>query len=199
MRRAALWVGDSFTLGDAGLVPAALTYPHLVSARLGWECHVDAQDGTGFVNDGYAASPDCAPLIQRLPDDVRHVAADIVLVDAGRNDVPAPTARLRQAVTHYLTAVRAAYPAARLVIITPTLVDRVQPPDYERVAGVLRQAATSVRAVVIEPAEAGAFVDPDRNRALVCIDGFHPNAAGQAHYAGVLTGLLQRALPDMVA
>jgi hypothetical protein len=109
---AALWVGDSFTAGEGALVPAALTYPHLESSRLGWACHVDAQNGTGFVSDGHPASPDCAPLIHRLPDDVRRYTADVVIVDAGRNDVDASIPRLQAAILEYLTAVRTAYPAA---------------------------------------------------------------------------------------
>jgi lysophospholipase L1-like esterase len=190
----ALWVGDSFTAGERALGPASMTYPYLVSARLGWSCHVDAQNGTGFVNDGYAASPDCAPLLHRLPDDVRRYAADIVIVDAGRNDAEASTSALRQAVVEYLEALRAAYPTARLVLLAPSLFDRVQPPDYRRVAAVLRVAAPTYRAVVVDPAETGAFQEAGHDRSLVCDDGFHPSAAGQSFYADVLTRLLADAL-----
>ncbi|MFZ0158879.1 MAG: SGNH/GDSL hydrolase family protein [Kineosporiaceae bacterium] len=188
----ALWVGDSFTAGEGAQVPAPLTYPHLVSARLGWTCHVDAQNGTGFVNDGFAASPECAPLIRRLPDDVRRCAADVVIVDAGRNDAGTSIPVLRQAVSEYLTALRTAYPMARLVLVMPSLVDQVQPVEYRRAGEVLREASAACRAEVIDPAEAGAFEDARRNRGLVCDDGFHPSAAGQAHYADALAALLQR-------
>mgnify|MGYP003380494547 CR=1 FL=1 len=135
----ALWVGDSFTAGEGADVPAAQTYPYLISAHLGWACHVDAQCGTGFVNDGYLASPDYAPLLDRLPDDARrYPAADVVIVDAGRNDAEVPIPVLQQSVTAYLTALRAAYPTARVVLIAPTLLDRVQPLEYQYVRTMLR-------------------------------------------------------------
>jgi lysophospholipase L1-like esterase len=191
MAQTALWVGDSFTAGEGAWVPASATYPYLVSARLGWECAVDAQNGTGFTNDGWLAAPDYAPLIQRLADDVRRYAADVVIVDGGRNDVEAGTDTLHRAIGEYLSAVRAGYPAARLVLVLPSLVDRHQPPEYGRVSGILRELAPAHRAEVVDPAGAGAFADPDRNRLLVCEDGFHPSAAGQAHYADVLTELLR--------
>ena len=189
---AALWVGDSFTAGEGANVAAVETYPHLVGEQLGWRCSVDAQNGTGFVNDGWAASPTFGPLIQRLPDTARRHRADIVVVDAGRNDVEAPTPTVRQAVADYLGALAHAYPSAQVVLVAPSLPDRIQPPDYRRIAAILRRVAADHRARVIDPAREGAFRDPDRNRDLVCQDGFHPSAAGQAHYADVLASLLRR-------
>jgi hypothetical protein len=80
-----------------------------------------------------------------------------------------------------------------LGIVAPSLIERVQPPDYRRIEAVLREAAPTCRAVVVDPFEAGAFHDSGHNRVLVCDDGFHPSAAGQAHHAEVLTRLLQEA------
>jgi lysophospholipase L1-like esterase len=195
MTRTALWIGDSFTAGEGAFVPASLTYPFLVSERLGWNCRVDAQSGTGFVNDGWLASPGYAPLIRRLRDDLRHHPADVLIVDAGRNDVEATTPALTAAVTDYLAALRSGYPVAPLAVVLPSLIDREQPPEYHRVAGVLRAAAAEAGGTVIDPAGAGAFRDlPDLN-GLTCQDGFHPSAAGQARYAEVLTDLLRRAWP----
>ncbi len=190
----ALWVGDSFTAGEGADVPAAQTYPYLVSARLGWTCHVDAQCGTGFVNDGYLASPDFAPLLARLPDDARrHPSADIVIVDAGRNDAEVPIPVLQQSVTAYLTALRAAYPTARVVLIAPTLLDRAQPLEYRYIRSMLLGVAPTYRAVVVDPA--GPLDEPEDYRPLAGSDGFHPNAAGQLHYAKVLTRMLKQVLP----
>jgi lysophospholipase L1-like esterase len=190
MTDAALWVGDSFTAGEGADVPASLTYPHLVGERLDWVCHVDAQAGTGFVNSGFLASSEYAPLLARLPDDVRRFAADVVVLDGGRNDVDVAPTALRVAIDTYLTALRGSYPDARVVIVLPSLVDEVQPQEYRRIGGLLREAASSYRAAVVDPAGTGAFADPALNRTLVCEDGFHPSAAGQAHYAEVLTRLL---------
>ena len=189
----ALWVGDSFTRGEGADVPEEQTYPYLVSARLGWQCHVDAQNGTGFVNDGFLAGPGLAPLIDRLPGTAQQVRADVVIVDAGRNDCIAADSAVHAAVTRYLTALREAYPRARLIVVLPTLLSRWQPPEYRHVAAVLRDAGPAFGADVVDPASAPGFAEPGAGAALVCIDGFHPSAAGQAHYADVLTQLLPRA------
>lgn len=189
-----LWVGDSFTAGEGAGVPPRLTYPHVVGERLGWTCHVDAQAGTGFVNDGFAASPEFAPLVRRLPDDVRLFAADVVVVDAGRNDIDAGPTVLERAVDDYLSALRAAYPQAAVVLVLPSLVAAGQPPEYVRVADVLRRAAEAHGARTVDPAAAGAFDGAGPADALVCADGFHPSARGQARYAEVLEPLLRQVL-----
>lgn len=191
MALTALWVGDSFTRGEGADAPAEATYPHVVSARMGWRCHVDAQNGTGFLNDGYLAGPGLAPLIDRLPDDVRRVDADIVVVDAGRNDGVAAEPGLRAAISRYLTAVRAAYPRARVIVVLPTLLDQWQPPEYHSVRVVLHDVATGLGADVVDPASVVGFAEDPDGTELVCLDGFHPSAAGQAHYADVLTELLR--------
>jgi len=189
----ALWVGDSFTRGEGADVPEEQTYPYLVSARLGWQCHVDAQNGTGFVNDGFLAGPGLAPLIDRLPGTARRVRADVVIVDAGRNDCIAAGPAVRAAVTRYLTALREAYPRARLIVVLPTLLSQWQPPEYRHVAAVLRDTGPAFGADVVDPASVAGFAGPGGGPALACLDGFHPSAAGQAHYAEVLTRLLRRA------
>lgn len=186
----ALWVGDSFTRGEGADVPAAQTYPYLVSARLGWLCHVDAQNGTGFLNNGFLAGPGLAPLIDRLPDTARRVQADVVIVDAGRNDGAASGAELRTAITRYFAGLRAAYPQARLVVVLPTLLEVWQPLEYRHVAAVLREVGPVHGAAVVDPSGVEGFAEPGPAGALVCVDGFHPSAAGQTHYADVLTELL---------
>jgi lysophospholipase L1-like esterase len=191
----ALWVGDSFTRGEGADVPAAQTYPYLVSARLGWSCQVDAQNGTGFVNDGYLAGPGLAPLVDRLPDTARRVRADVVIVDAGRNDGPASERQLRAAITRYVGALREAYPQARLVVVLPTLLGPWQPPEYRHVARVLDEVGRASGAAVLDPSAVEGFGVPGIGGDLVCFDGFHPSAAGQAHYADVLTELLRPMSP----
>lgn len=173
--------------------PPELTYPHLVSLALGWACHVDAQCGTGFVNDGWAASPDNESLIRRLSRHPR-TSPDVVVIDAGRNDAQFPQAQAHRAVEAYLGALRTRYPDAAVVLVAPTLVDVVQPPGYERIGAVLRAVAPMHSAAVVDPAAAGAFAHAEANRRHVCEDGFHPSAAGQQRYAEVLTPLLAAAI-----
>jgi hypothetical protein len=156
----ALWVGDSFTRGEGAGVPPELTYPFLVGSELGWTCRVDAQNGTGFLNDGFLAGPGLAALIGRLPATSRAGDADVVVVDAGRNDGIAAEPGLRAAPDGYLSALRAAFPTAH-------------------------------DADVVHPAAVEGFADTADGRDLVCLDGFHPSAAGQEHYAEVLVPLLR--------
>src|SRR5664280_2319187 len=187
----ALWVGDSFTRGEGADVSQERTYPHLVSARLGWLCHVDAQNGTGFLNDGFLAGPGLAALIDRLPETSRRVCADVVIIDAGRNDGIADELGLRAAVSRYRAALREAYPRARLMVVLPTLLDPVQPAEYQQIAIVLRQVAQAHGAEVVDPACDEGFAECGDGPDLVCVDRFHPSAAGQEHYAVVLTRLLR--------
>jgi len=114
-----------------------------------------------------------------------------VIVDAGRNDGMAPEAELRAAITRYVAALRAAYPQARLVVVLPTLLDTTQPWEYRQVATVLRAVGLEHHAAVVDPSTVEGFAEPGAAGALVCFDGFHPSAAGQAHYADVLTELLR--------
>jgi lysophospholipase L1-like esterase len=157
---------------------------------MGWTCHVDAQNGTGLVNDGFLAGPGLAPLIERLPQTAGRVGADLVIVDAGRNDCEVPDDAVRAAATRYLTALREAFPSSRLVMVLPTLLGPRQPPEYRRVAEVLRDVAAAQGADVVDPASVDHFADRADSGQLTCPDGFHPSAAGQAHYADVLTRLL---------
>ena len=192
----ALWIGDSFTRGEGAEVPHHLTYPFLVGEALGWTTTVDAQNGTGFVNDGFLAGPGLAPLQGRLAANARHVpTVDVVVVDGGRNDAGYPTAQVTAAIGAFLDALGRTYPTARLVLVEPSLLAPAQPPEYEEVAGVLRELAPS-GAVIVAPAGSALFTPAQGWRQLVCPDGFHPSAAGQRHYADVLTADLGAALAD---
>lgn len=192
----ALWVGDSFTDGEGArgwlhgrAAGRERTYPALVSVALGWRCVVDAQCGTGFVNPGWLASPDHAPLIARLPGVVRqHPRIDIVIVDAGRNDAESGLDAIRDAAARYLDAARAAWPDAEVIVLAPTLLEADQPAEYRRIGELLRELAR-----VVDPSTDEGFVQACRpldRWKLVCEDGFHPSVAGQALYAEVLTRLI---------
>ena len=118
-----------------------------------------------------------------------------MIVDAGRNDGVASGPELRAAITRYFAALRAAYPQARLVVVLPTLLEAWQPLEYRDVAAVLREVGRVHGAFVVDPAAVEAFAHPGTGGDLVCLDGFHPSAAGQAHYADVLTEPLRSTCP----
>lgn len=190
----ALWAGDSFTAGE-GSRGHPFTYPFLVSAALGWQCVLDAQCGTGFVNPGHLASPDFEPLLARLPGlRRRHPHAREVIVDAGRNDSEESELAVALAARSYLDAVRAGWPTATVTVLLPTLLEARQPAGYQRISGLLREICAGRPGVrVVDPGADAEFVraceSPGR-WTLVCPDGFHPSHQGQGLYARVLTRLL---------
>lgn len=105
-RPVSLWLGDGYTTG----------YACATAEELDWECVVEAEEGAGFVNATTGAR-----LVDRLGDVVDEgVDPDVVLVDAGRNDlrlVDGPN--LRTAMDAYLDALREAFPDAALVQVVP--------------------------------------------------------------------------------
>ena len=214
---AALWIGDSFTAGIGGS-RAGRPYPGVVSARIGWVSLVDAEGGTGYINDGRANEASFAPFSGRLADDVRRYRPDIVIVDGGRNDRWSTEQDLTKAVTSYLSAVHAAWPQARLVVILPSFLTSKLDADLRDVrlyirqawaefgsAGTgwllragrqptlrtyIRQAAERQGAFVVDPARLG-WLSSEPKQVLVSADGVHPNDAGHTWYAAQLTNALR--------
>ena len=121
-----LWIGDGYT---AQSCPAA--------KELGWKCRVDAQQGTGFLSDGSSFDADFATVGDRLADLPRK-DPDVVVVDAGRNDLGVyATAAVLDAMDGYLAALRERYPDAVLVQVVPWT--RADPtPDPEVAQAVVR-------------------------------------------------------------
>ena len=104
----ALFVGDGYT------AEACET-----ADRLGWECTVDAQQGTGFLRDGSSFDEDFGTLGDRLRD-LPAQQPDVVVVDAGRNDLGVyTTAAVLEAMDDFLSRLRARYPDAALVQVVP--------------------------------------------------------------------------------
>lgn len=105
---ASLWIGDGYTASSCD-----------AAARLDWACTVDAQRGTGFLSDGSSYDEDFGTLGDRLADLPRQ-DPDVVVVDAGRNDLGVfTTAALLDAMDDYLARLRERYPDAALVQVVP--------------------------------------------------------------------------------
>ncbi|UYM05949.1 SGNH/GDSL hydrolase family protein [Solicola gregarius] len=183
----ALWVGDSYTIGVGAEGPAR-GYPCLVSDALGWTCQLDAQSGTGFVNAGHRTNEAYVPLGERLGRTAEAFGPDLVVVDAGRNDRDAAIGPFREAVASYLDRARGAFPDARLVVVLPFLLGDTGA-DYGRIGGVLRNAAASVDADVVDTST------PAWNRMvsrLPTVDAIHPTASSHAAIARRLIGEFER-------
>lgn len=125
-RPSALFVGDSFAAGT-GAPSRDDAHSCLTAVAMGWICNLDAQAGTGFIADGSNVDDTYERLIDRLPAVKKKYLADIVIIDAGRNDRRAPDERLRASITDYLDAVRAAWPKAQIVVIEPYFLNDPEP------------------------------------------------------------------------
>jgi lysophospholipase L1-like esterase len=173
LRQSALFVGDDFTVWGQGYY----TYPDMVCDEFALNCNIDAQAGTGFVSNGEDHSSDNRPLIGRLDKDRRIYDANLIIIDAGRNDLQAGAAPFNGALEQYLTAVRQFWPEAKIVVIVPWLISDQQYPNYAEIASVVRQQTERVGGVTIDPVEEGWFNDVDISKVGTPYN-FHPNQAG---------------------
>lgn len=169
-----LWIGDSYTHGDFGLGPNDSASCQVAEA-LHWACHLDAQGGTGFINDGHVNTHAFSPLPTRLASTRKSYGADVVIVDAGRND-PNST-KTRATMVSYLRQVRADWPKAKIVVIIPFFMRSTTPSPF---TGVLTKQAKAIGAIVEDPFKNG-WIKPVLVRGLVAADGVHPNPAGYVY------------------
>jgi len=179
-RPSALFAGDDFAAGYGEIARNA--YPYIVCHAIGLNCNVDAQTGTGFVNDGQDHLTGTVRMIDRLQTDRRIFDVDLVIVDAGRNDGEAPSDAYGSAVAKYLGEVSRLWPAARIVVIAPYYLSSDPSPDYAARIAVISQVVQSVGGLLTDPVAQGWFVGVDTS-ALVLPDGVHPNQRGQEFIA----------------
>jgi lysophospholipase L1-like esterase len=190
---AALFVGDSYTEGiDAGSAQAG--FACLTADAMGWSCELDAQGGTGYVNDGVANSASNEPFMDRLATDKALFPADIVIVDGGRNDGAFPLPSVLAAADTYLRAVRENWPVAQIVVIGPYYVTST-PENYE--FGVvfveaMKDSVARVGGLLVDPLGA-RWIDQGQVADLLSADGVHPNAPGHRYISDHLVAALKDA------
>jgi hypothetical protein len=114
-----LWIGDGYTAGSGADTPR--TGEACVAAKeLGWICRLDAEKGTGFLSNGHVYDAANATLPDRLDGPSTGPAPDVVVVDAGRNDLGVySTPAIEEAMDDYLGRLRTAYPTATLIQVVP--------------------------------------------------------------------------------
>ncbi|MGB3770847.1 MAG: SGNH/GDSL hydrolase family protein [Rhodococcus sp. (in: high G+C Gram-positive bacteria)] len=185
----ALWVGDSYTAGVGRIDNAS--YARIVCLRMGWACNVDAEGSTGFLDDGAAEYEGVTSrLPARLPFDKENFDADIVLVDAGRNDLEVEFGTLLAAMDEYVGDVREGWPDARIVIIVPTFMSPEKYDNYDAFVAGINDIAAKVGGQVLDPIALGWYADVDIPSMQIS-DRVHPNAVGNAYLAGVIEGDLR--------
>jgi hypothetical protein len=187
VRPTALFVGDDFAAWGQGYY----TYPYMVCDAFILNCNVDAQAGTGFLNNGQNYSSENLPLIDRLTKDRIFYDANLIIVDAGRNDLPADIEVFGGALEQYLRAVRGFWPEAKIVVIVPWHMSAEQDPNYAEVASAVCQRTEIVGGVCIDPLQEGWFNDVDVSK-LEMSDNLHPNQAGHTLVGKMLSESLER-------
>jgi lysophospholipase L1-like esterase len=189
---AALWVGDSYAAGGGADV-ANQAFPETVSHDMGWICNLDAEPGTGFVNDGHGgkyADPSYQPYLGRLATDGQKFKVDLLIVTGGRNDFDWSTNDAAAAARSYLLAAHAQFPKARLVIVAPFWMDSHPVPQIFAERDAEKALAASLHAVFIDPLAEQWMTDQTKAQYLSS-DGVHPNQAGHDYLARRLTADLR--------
>jgi hypothetical protein len=190
-RAVVLWVGDNYASGT-GAASAEKSDTGLTVTSMDWILNLDAQGGTGFVNNGHANNPRFQPLPGRLAQSAIENRADVVLIDAGRND---PDTRATViAARKYLTRVHTAWPLAEVVLIAPYYLSmdvEVNPPLRE----FYRAQAKRLDTYLIDPVAEGWATSP---KSLLSSDHIHPNPKGHKYIAKHLVAdLKSMKLPDL--
>jgi lysophospholipase L1-like esterase len=193
--------GDSVTEGrqnatTTGVVASAFaSYANGVARQLNAEVGIIAFQGQGYTS-AHAAAGNVPPLWTSASDaqtswnkfDATHSrlsggalapAADFVLVAMGQNDTPATDASLEAIEQGFMTAVRAAAPAARVLVLVPFSLAK----ESAITAGFAAQADANSR--LIDLGSAGQSIQSSNSS-----DGVHPTVAGQ----GLLSTAVQSAL-----
>jgi lysophospholipase L1-like esterase len=186
-RATALFVGDDFPAWGQGLY----TYPYMVCDAFSLNCNVDAQVGTGLLNSGRDYSIGNMPLIDRIAKDRKMYEADVILVDAGRNDFPVEPEVFGEALGEYLRAARESWPEAKIVVIVPWLLSTEQEPDYAVIASVVCEQTALVDGVCIDPLAEG-WLDGVDVSTIQMSDNVHPNQAGHTLLGKALSQSLER-------
>ncbi len=188
-RPSLLVVGDDFASGYGGIPRNA--YPYILCNSVNVNCNVDAQSGTGLLNDGRAYSPDVQRLTERLEKDYEWYNVDLVVVDAGRNDSRAPVTSLSRALDKYLARVAQLWPDARIVVLAPAQLSSVQAPDYPARVAAMGDVVSRHGGVLIDPAAEGWYDGVDLST-IRTEDGLHPTPLGHQLIARKLGEALHR-------
>lgn len=175
-----LVIGDSFTEGSAENVNRP--WPGKLGGIRGWTVTTDARGGVGYVAGGEFS------FLRRAKAVVSRYAPDMVVVAGGRND-GGPPEEVERVATEYFRRLKAGFPSARIVALSPFSSGVALPPQLEVGRAIERAAET-----------AGVqFVDVSRitehDPSVIGSDRVHPTDAGH----DLIAKRLAKMLPAMPA
>jgi lysophospholipase L1-like esterase len=175
-----------------GVSPDIKRYPDVLADKMNWNLVIDAVGARGFLpNDltSIGINRIVAPFKDGLQFDIDHYKADYIILDGGRNDLGHDPQQFAAAYDEYLTALRTAYPNAKIVCLVPAYLNAQPAQLYPMAAESVRRSAEKNGAYVLDPIAEGWYeVDM---APLLWTDGIHPNAQGAEYYA-------KRVIDDMV-
>jgi GDSL-like Lipase/Acylhydrolase family len=203
---AMLFIGDSYTMGPNDIQEYG--YPCVAATKMGWQCNVGVQPGTGYIIGGEGFRLPMTPglleepstsVAERFPRLRERYPADIVVLDAGRNDLQYGPESLRNALLYTVTRAIQSWPNSRIIVISPWLVSQ---PNIEIPGGdgmtygpYLEQALRSDpqfdAVTFIDPGTLGWFAGMDVAPYLSA-DGIHPSVAGHRMIGDLLATELKR-------
>lgn len=127
-------IGASISTGRA--VSGYVAYPRMISAIARRSVYLSARGGAGYADGSIASLTRAANLAERNPA--------LVVVQAGSNDVGAPSATVATQVQQVLSTVRRDAPNARLAVITVFPSVRGGGPDARATDATIVNAARTV-------------------------------------------------------
>jgi lysophospholipase L1-like esterase len=177
--------GDSYSAGGRQGGKGDHGWPALVADRLDADLRLHAAGGAGYANGSRAAGETFLDQVLGNPEP----DADVVIVFGSRNDRFLPATEVKDQAVAVYDAVRAAAPAAHLVVIGPAWDDDVPPDELFLTRDAVASAAAAAGALFVDPlADEWLRGHPE----LIGADGVHPDDRGHAH----LAGLVERSLHD---
>jgi lysophospholipase L1-like esterase len=166
----AAFYGDSYTRGT-GASARDKRWSSIVSAERGWVEFNPSLNGLGFVNNR-ASRPGTD-----LVDQVIAARPDIVISTMGLNDnfsMPGRADEIQAAISRDFTAMKAALPDARFIVVEPFWYTDERPESVQQIIGWVKAAADAIGADYIPGASHWMDGHPEWKAA----DDLHPNDDG---------------------
>lgn len=202
----ALFIGDSYTMGDSMGAPPDSSYACLTATNMGWQCSVTTQDGTGYISGGPGQrlrresgvrNAESTSFWERFPRLRELYRANIVVLDGGRADVRFDMSDVRTMFEYTVRQAMQSWPNSRIVVIAPWFISQpaIRPPGLsgrtigQEFGSILRSSPDFDAVTFIDPAALNWFEGIDTSP-YAADDGTRPNSAGDQKVAELLTTAL---------
>lgn len=185
----ALFIGDSYSEGEWAK-PLSDGFTFLVANYFGWQGENFSARATGYLRgDGANSYPKihactsrgCPDYLQQLNQaKAAGVKPNIIIVSGGRNDALSP--KLQASVEGFYKTLRETYPNAEIFATSPIWFGGPVPSRLRHIKEYVAEASVAAGATFIDLGEP-LLGHPE----LMSLDKVHPNSAGHAALAELLT------------